>query len=122
MADFFYNPIDRDITMVKGDTLAFGFQIQGLGGSEPSSIAFTCKNTPEDTEALFAVSLDDNIILRDYDSDEDIYTYSVRIPPSLTEDLDLGRYFYDLELTANDDVLTLMRGRLTLVYEITKNT
>lgn len=122
MADFFFNAVRRDISMVKGDTLAFGFQIQGLGGSEPSSIIFTCKNTPEDTSALFAVSLDDNITLRDYNSEEDIYTYSVRIPPSLTEDLDIGRYFYDLQLTANDDILTLMIGRLTLEQEITKNT
>ena len=122
MADFFFNAVRRDISMVKGDTLAFGFQIQGLGDQEPSSIIFTCKNTPEDSDPLFTVSLDDNITLRDYNSEEDIFTYSVRIPPSLTEDLDVGRYFYDLQLTANDDILTLMIGRLTLEQEITKNT
>lgn len=119
MADIFYNPIDRDIAMIQGDTLSFGFQIQGLGSTPPTSIDFTCKNTPEDTEALFAVSLEDYITLRSYDSEEDVYTYGVRIPPSMTEDIDLGRYFYDLQLAANDDVITLMRGRLTIDYQIT---
>lgn len=119
MQDIAYNPIKRDLTMIKGDTLSFGFQIQGLGETAPTSIDFTCKNTPEDSEALFALSLNDGIVLRSYDAEEDVYTYGVRIPPSMTEDLDTGRYFYDLQLTANDDILTLMIGRLTLEHQIT---
>ena len=32
MADDFNNSIQRSITMVKGDTLSFGFQVSGLEG------------------------------------------------------------------------------------------
>ena len=119
MADYFLNAIYRDITMIRGDTLSFAFQIQGLGNTAPSSVNFTCKNTPEDTEPVIAVSLEDNIVLRSYDAEADIYTYGVRIPPSLTEDLDVGRYFYDLQIATEDDKITLMIGRLSLEHEIT---
>lgn len=116
---YFFNAINKDITMVQGDTMSFNFQLQGLQGTDPSSIIFTCKETPEDNEPLFAVSLDDNISLQEYDTEHDISTYCVRIPPELTNNIALGRYFYDLQLSVNYDVLTLMRGRLTIVYQIT---
>ena len=117
---YFFNPIKRDIAMIRNDTLSFGFQIQGLGDQDPDEIIFTCKETPEDDEALFSVSFADNITEDSYDPETDIRTYIVRIPPVLTEDLELGRYFYDLQLYTNDDIITLMRGRLTIDYEITR--
>ena len=43
MADDFNNSITRTISMVKGDTLSFGFQITGLNGTEPDAIYFSCK-------------------------------------------------------------------------------
>ena len=119
MADFFYNAIRRDITMIQNDTLSFAFQVQGLKGQTPDNIVFTCKETIETNEVLFSVDLSNNISLRDYDEDQDIYTYVVRIPPALTEKIALGRYFYDLQLTVNYDIFTLMKGRLTIEYQIT---
>jgi len=115
---YFYNAIRRDIRMIKNDTLSFGFQLQGLGDQEPESIVFTCKETPEDTDPLFSVSLEDTIDIREYDEDKDIYTIGVRIPPRLTEDIDLGRYYYDLQVSVNGDIITLMKGRLTVEYQI----
>lgn len=119
MSDYFYNAIRRDITMIQNDTMSFGFQVQGLQGQRPSNIVFTCKETPEIKESLFSVSFDDHIILRSYDEDNDVLTYVLRIPPELTEDIELGRYYYDLQLTVNYDILTLMKGRLTLEYQVT---
>jgi hypothetical protein len=116
---YFFNPIRRDIAMIRGDTMSFGFEIQGLGDQSPDAIIFTCKETPEDEEELFSVSLADNITEDSYDPELDIRTFVVRIPPVLTEDLELGRYFYDLQVYINNDILTLLRGRLTLEYEIT---
>ena len=49
---FFLNAEDRTITMVKGDTMAFNFQVQGLEGS-PDAIAFTCKEHYDDATPLF---------------------------------------------------------------------
>lgn len=116
---YFFNPIRRDIAMIKGDTMSFGFQVQGLEGQTPSAITFTCKETPESETELFSVDLTEHISESPYDSERDIRTYIVRIPPILTEDLELGRFFYDLQININNDIITLMRGRLSLEYEIT---
>jgi hypothetical protein len=116
---YFYNPIHRDITMVKADTLSFAFQVQGLRGQRPSMILLSVKAEIEDRDLLFNVSSDDYIKYREYDEDNDLLTYVVRIPPYLTADIDLGRYFYDLEMQVNGDNITLMKGRFTLDYEIT---
>lgn len=116
---YFYNPLRRDLTMIKGDTLSFGFQVQGLKGQLPSSIVLTCRETIEAVSPLFEISLSDTIKYRSYDEDNDILTYTVRIPPHKTAALALGRFYYDLELQVNNDVITLMKGRLTLDYEIT---
>lgn len=121
MSDFFYNPIKRDITIVKGDTCSFGIQIQGLEGQTPDGVILTCKQYIEDNTPLFEISLNDTIVLRSYDEDIDVLTYAVRIPPEKTEELDLGRYFYDLEVRVNGDVFTLLKGRLTLDYEVTSD-
>ena len=122
MSDYFYNPLKRDLTMVKGDTMSFAFQLQGLGETtRPEGLILTCKETIEDNDPLFEISLHDTISLRSYDSENDILTYCVRIPPEKTEDLELGRYFYDIELRVNGDVITLMKGRLTLDYEVTSD-
>lgn len=115
---YFYNPILRDLIMVRGDTMSFGFQLQGLKGQTPESVTLTCKETPEAQVDLFVVSLEDTIVLREYDEDLDILTYSVRVPPYLTDNLALGRYYYALELEVNNDVFTLMKGRFTLDYDI----
>ncbi len=115
----FINAIDINIDMVRGDTLAFNFQLQGLNGETPDAIIFSCAEHYVNT-ILFTADLESGIDLVGYDTETDIATYLVRVAPAKTRGLDLGRYYYDLELRVNDDVLTLMRGRLTLLYEVTK--
>lgn len=119
---YFYNPIKRDIAIVQGDTCSFGFQLQGLKGERPSSVILSCKAKVEDEDPLFMVSDNDTIDERSYDSERDILTYTVRIPPYLTQDVELGRYFYDLQVVVNNDVITLMIGRLSIEYQVTKAT
>ncbi len=116
---YFYNPIKRDIVMIKNDTMAFGFQVQGLGDTTPDFVQFTCKETVEDEDPLFAVSLDTTIDIRSYDPETDTYTYSVRVPPEATANIEVGRYFYDLELRVNGDIITLMTGRLSIESQVT---
>lgn len=116
----YFNAINQDIDVVKGDTLAFNFDIQGLDGAEPT-IIFTCREHYDDDEALFTASTDnDGIEIAAYNAEKDITTFSLWVNPTKTKELDLARYFYDMELRLGDDVITLMRGRLTLVYEVTK--
>lgn len=119
---YFFNAIKRDLSMVKGDTLSFAFQVKGLEGERPSGVLFTVKDSIEDTDSLIQVSLENTIDERSYDPEEDILTYSVRIPPEKTSGISLGRYFYDLEIRVNGDTITLMIGRLSVEYEVTTGT
>jgi len=118
MADSFNNSILMDLSMVKGDTLSFGFQLQGLGGTRPDSIYFACKDQLESEDYIFNKILNDGVSLKDYDETTDILTYIVRVAPSDTENIDCGRYFYDLSVNVNNDVLTLMKGRLLIDWEV----
>lgn len=118
MADTFNNSIKRDISMVRGDTLSFGFQITGLGGERPDEIYFSCKEQLEDETYIFSISTADGISERSYDVETDTLTYGVRVAPELTEGVEYGKYFYDLQLEINDDVLTLMKGKLSIEWEV----
>lgn len=118
MADSFNNAILLDLSMVKGDTMSFGFQLQGLEGETPDAVYFACKDKLEDESFIFLKELGDGISLRDYDEDTDTLTYIVRVAPDDTDDIDCGRYFYDLSVHANGDVFTLMKGRISIVWEV----
>ena len=112
------NAIYQDIDMVRGDTLAFNFIVKGLDGAEPT-ISFTCRDH-YDGELLFNCVSGYGIEQVDYDAEQDAATFAVWVDPNKTKYLDLARYYYDLELSVNSDVITLMRGRLTLLYDVTK--
>ena len=118
----FYNAERRDIEIVRGDTMSFNFQLQGLQGTEPDRITFMVKENIEDTDenALVNLELGNGISKLSYASETDILTYTVRMRPDLTEDLDLARYYYDLQIEVSEDILTLMKGRFTLDYDITR--
>ena len=118
MADDFNNSIQRTITMVRGDTLSFGFQITGLAGVEPDEIYFSCKDKLEDNEYIFSIDTSSGIELRSYDAETDTLTYGVALAPSYTKNVDLGRYFYDLRMTIDSDVITLMRGDFVLEWRV----
>lgn len=118
--DAFYNAIRKEITMIKGDTLAFNFQVQGLDGAEPVNIFFTCREKPESENFYFQRSLVHGITRIDYDAETDTATYSVRVRPDETASLTAGRYYYDLQMNVDDDILTLMKGRLNIDWEVTR--
>ena len=77
---------------------------------------------PEDEDAVFTCKLseEDGVWIDSEDTVHDILTYGVRVAPAKTEDLNTGRYFYDLEIDVNNDVFTLMKGRLLLEYDVTR--
>lgn len=117
--DIFYNVVKQDITVVRGDTLSFGFMMTGLDGNLPNSIKFSVKDNPDETETLFSAGLDSGEIWRE-NWNLNTATFGVRIPPRLTEGLTPGRYFYDLEVRINDEVFTFMKGRFVVEYDITR--
>lgn len=120
MIETVYTPVHQDILLVRGDTLDFNFQLQGLAGAVPTALEFTCRQKPTSLTYFFKRVLLDGVRQIQYDASTDTTTYSVRVRPDQTEGLPVGRYYYDLRLAVDNDVITLMNGHLTLTYDITK--
>ena len=108
----FGNVVDYNLTMIRGDTLSFGIEFEGLD-QELETAYFTCKRSYDDTTPLFEKSIGAGIHHL-----EDNY-YGVRIAPEDTANLEAGKYYYDLEISVNGDVFTVMRGYLELKPDAT---
>lgn len=102
---------NKNITMVKGDTLAFGIEIEGLD-QDLDTAYFTCKKSYTDPD-MFRKSLGHGI------TKVDTGQYAVRVAPADTKDLEAGRYYYDLEIGANGDIFTIMKGVLEIEQDTT---
>ena len=114
------NYYQNNIRHIKGDTYSCGLKLEALG-QEPESIYFTCRDgLNNDSEVLFEVSLGDGISQVEYNSQKDIREYAIRVAPALTENLQTGTYYYDLEIGVNSDVFTIMRGTFIIEQECTR--
>lgn len=100
-----------NIKMVKGDTESFGFELEGVENLDAAY--FSCKRNSQDENYLFQKSLNNGITKRAENQ------YVVRITPDNTALLEPGQYWYDLEISKNDDIFTIFRGVLDLLPEIT---
>jgi len=105
---------ELNIEMTKGDTLAFGIEILELG-SAPDSIFFTVKKNFDDDTILIQKTLQRGITPAGENK------YRIRVAPSETEELEIGKYYYDIEITKNGDTYTVAKGILTIEYEVTSN-
>jgi len=110
------NYLNLEIT--KGDTLSFGVKIYGIGQALDLAY-FTCKTNYDDDTPKFQKSLNNGITLVDSDAQGN-YTYMVRVAPEDTENLELGKYYYDLQIEINGDVFTILKGVFTIDYDVTK--
>ncbi len=105
---------NQNITMVKGDTLAFNVEIMDESG-EPvivDSAYFSCKKNLNDDVFTFQKTLMNGISQTDS-------ILTVRIAPNDTRDVDAGEYFYDMQIGVGSDVYTLLIGTLSLMQDIT---
>ena len=109
--------IDRNITMVRGDTLAFGVQLDGLT-QQLDSAFFSCKIDPEEIEYVFQKSLRNGIEL--VEIGEDAIYYRFRVAPEDTYDLNEGKYYYDAQIGVNGDIFTILKGVLVIQDDITR--
>lgn len=105
------------IKMVRGDTLAFGVEIEG-NTQELDTAFFSVKQNKDDTDYFFQKSLDDGISL--VSTGENSITYRVRVAPENTENMEPGNYYYDLEIGLNDDIFTVLSGILTIEHDVTR--
>lgn len=107
--------MQKNLNLIRGDTLAFTIEIEGLKESL-NSCYFSCKKNIDDNEYVFQKSLNNGI--------EEIETgkYKVRIAPSDTHDIQTGKYLYDLQIGIGQDIFTVMTGPLSIEKEITEET
>lgn len=116
----YLNAITQNIDMVRGDTLAFDFQLSGLGSRaayEALTVTFAVAEN-YDMETQCEATTGNGVELVDYT--EDTATFSVSLSPDMTADMIPARYVYDLQISDETNVVTLMRGILTLLHEVTK--
>lgn len=106
---------DTYITMVKGDTLAFGVEFEDQSGNpiDIDTAFFTCKKNYNDDSNTFQKSLGNGI------TRADVGQYRVKVAPSDTISKEAGKYFYDFQVSKNGDVFTFMRGVLELEQDVT---
>ena len=103
---------DMNLCMVRGDTLAFSFEVEGV--SSLDTAYFSCKLNADDSDYVFQKSLEDGI------SPVDGGKYRVRVAPEDTADIEIGNYFYDLEIGANSDIYTILKGILKVEQDVTR--
>lgn len=104
----------KNLNLIRGDTLAFTIEIEGLQ-EDLDSCYFSCKKTIDD-EYTFQKSLENGI------TKVETGKYKVRIAPEDTHDLEIGNYIYDLQIGIGEDIYTIMLGPLTIEKEITGET
>lgn len=108
------NMNDKDITMVKGDTLAFGVEIYDEDGAlmDITSAEFVARQTYNSQTALFRKTLGDGI------AKVEDGIYSVRVAPSDTSSAEPGEYYYDFRVGVGDDIYTIWKGLLILQAKV----
>ena len=116
----FINAINQNIDMIRGDTLAFNFELQGLGSRsayEELEVIFAVAEHYDD-DSIIEITKTDGIALENYNTESDTALYSICIAPNYTKTMDLDRYYYDLQIKDDNNVITLMRGRLTILWDV----
>lgn len=108
------NYYSNNIRHVKGDTFSCALIVEDLG-QDLDGVSFTCReNLNDDSDVLFQCTLNDGISLVEYDEENDIRKYAIRVDPNKTKDLQSGTYYYDEEIRVNSDVFTIMKGRFII--------
>lgn len=107
------------ITMIRGDTLSFGVIVNDENGNpidfDLDNVKMTCQSQNiNNNNILFQKTLGDGITKKSQG------TYVIRVAPQDTENEELGKYFYDIQIEKNGDVFTIMHGILELQYEVTR--
>ena len=116
----FINAFNQNIEMVRGDTLAFNFILSGLNDFDyynSFNVLFSVSEHYNEP-IIIQSKKGDGISLYKYDGDKDEAIYSVYVAPEKTLTMDTGRYYYDLKIEDDTNTLTLMRGILTLIYNV----
>lgn len=102
---------DYNMSMVAGDTLAFGVEIEGQTGNTVTGATFCACGDLEDGELAFEKTLGDGITYAGQEGNCAIY--NVQTDPDDTAGL-AGIYYYQLKLEYAPDVFTVLKGILKI--------
>lgn len=105
----------------RGDTIKIPFKLT-LGSadlkiSDCSSIIFTLKAKTKDTEFILQKTLEEGIETVDDPTGKGMVLIEPEDSPEQTSD---KTYVYDLQVTQNNEVETVMWGNLVLTNDVTK--
>lgn len=108
--------MNKDISTIRGNTYSFNFIVD----EEIDNAYFTAKRTTnkDDTDYLFQKTLNNGISL--VDTTEEGYVYAVRVAPEDTNDIEKGKYYYDLQIDINGDVFTPLIGKFKITDDVTR--
>lgn len=102
-----------NLCMTRGDTLSFDFSVDDL---EIDNVYFSCRKEINDANYVFQKTTNDDITLIDAEAGE----YNVKVAPEDTENVELGNYYYDLQINVGSDKYTILKGSLKIDYDITR--
>ena len=106
--------IKYDFEFTRGDSVYLGFETEDLSTVVDSAFFTVRRSFENSSPVLIEKTLGHGItFLNDG-------VYRVTIEPDDTKNLDLGKYYYDIELVDNGDVSTVIKGQITLSYDITR--
>lgn len=111
--------MNNNLFMVRGDTFRFSVEIEGLT-EDLTSAYFSCKKNKDDTEYIFQKSIGDGIEKTTDTSTSK--TYEVVVAPEDTEEVEDGKYFYDLQIEVDGEIYTPLLAILTIEKDVTHNT
>ena len=106
------------LEMVRGDTLQFGIEVEfDDAPQELESVFCSCKKNYDDDANVFQKKLSDGISYVKTEGNK-LY-YVVRVAPEDTESIEAGQYYYDLQISLNSDVFTILNGVLKIYDDVT---
>ena len=117
------NFIEQPLAVVKGDTIRYNFLVDNIGEDEEfDEIAFTIKANAEDETPVVSSTMTNGKIQRvGYDAEKHRATYYVEGASSETENLTPNTFaYYDIRGIFDDAVVTMLRGRVKVLLDITE--
>ena len=104
----------ENFVMTRGDTLAFGVELEGVAAQEIDAVYFSVKADRNDTNYVFQKTLGNGVEIVDENH------LSIRTSPLDTATLEPNNYYYDLQIDIGNDTYTILAGKLTIKKGITE--
>lgn len=108
-----------NLFMVRGDSFGFDLEIVGVN-TDLDEAFFSCREDVEtdEVEYIFQKSIGDGITK--VRATEDSIIYHIELAPEDTDEVDIGNYYYDVQISKDGNVFTPLIGRLNISYDVTR--